>query len=111
MLFSNIKSEVDQEYKSYLTAFGMAYHLISPSTDQKTIISIIQDIRNKFPQYTHTMPRTMAIAYYLTTGESDVFKTDKPLELINSVFKEIPDKNNRESILVDVARYYEHLTK
>lgn len=137
MIFEQQVKVTDPSYKTYESTLFETYKtLLSDATKDMKIV-MMRDIRNKFPYFKHTMPKVMAIAYYLhkvasMDTQSDIptikevktvapvypyrsgtlpFNQELAITSVESVFRDYTTNKNKHLIVLDVARYYEHLSK
>lgn len=140
MIFEDKIHSDDPTYKTYESIFFETYKKLNPETSQSSKTGIMTNIRNKIPYYKHTMPKVMAIAYHMVNvseieGRSESienenvqiirtkevkypytirekkFNRTEALKHVENIFKNYITNKNKNLIVLDVARYYEHLSK
>lgn len=136
VIFEEKESLQDQAFKTYKTLFYETYRKLNPEMVAGDASKTLHFIRSKFPYWKHTMAQIMAISYHmfhlsqqtpLHIGDNEdriismktskypysmnhpAFNAAKAATFVEVVFKTFDTPKNKELIVIDVARYYEHL--
>lgn len=98
-------SENDQEYKAYFSVLKSALKSIDGNASQKVFYEYMRGIQEKFPYAYKTNARVMVVAYHMAiTGRE--FDPSTASDLLGMVFS---GKENKEILIIDVARYFKRL--